>query len=178
MNQPYSCTDWGEGGILNIPSIIDGDQSAVKVIDWFENTNTNKYPLAVFIDHEMKIFQIIEESPTEGDTKIIIDLLLENVPDSGGTLGIEVAEEYQLHRIYPNPFNPVLNVDFQLEKSGLTKVEVYDLQGNQVDVVYSGFLQSGNNNFSWDAEKHPSGTYFVSLISGESKITTSVVLLK
>ncbi len=162
-----------------MPPIVDDGAGVNIVFNWFENPNgTNIYPLIVFLDHTMKVDRILGTNPLPAMANNWIENLVENVPDSGGTLGIEEAEEYQLHRIYPNPFNPVLNVDFQLEKSGLTKVEVYDLQGNQVDVVYSGFLQSGNHNFSWDAEEHPSGTYFVSLISGESKITTSVVLLK
>ena len=138
----------------------------------------NIYPLIVFLDHTMKVDKILGTNPLPVVANLFIESLVDNVPDSGDNLGIEELAEYHLHRVYPNPFNPILNIEFQLEKSDLSKVEVYDLQGNQVDVLYNGFLKSGHYKFSWDAEEHPSGTYFVSLISSESKVTTSAVLLK
>ncbi len=126
----------------------------------------------------MKVDRILGTNPLPAMANIFIENMVENIPDGGGNLKIENPIEYPLHRVYPNPFNPVLTMDFRLDKSGFTLVEVYDLKGTMVDAIYSGVLQKGSHQFNWDAEKHPSGTYFVSLLSGDSKVSTSVVLLK
>ena len=172
---PYSCSEWGEAGSLDLPPIVDDGLGENIVFNWFENPNgTNIYPLIVFLDHTMSIDRILGTNPAPTMANLIIQNLIENLPG----LSTNKVGDYELTRYYPNPFNPILNMDFQLEKSGFTKVEVYDLKGNLIDGIYSGFLQKGKHQFVWDGEEHPSGTYFISFSSKESTVSTSIVLLK
>ena len=38
LNQPYSCTDWGNAETMDIPSIIDDGSPGNIVFNWFEKS--------------------------------------------------------------------------------------------------------------------------------------------
>jgi hypothetical protein len=73
-------------------------------------------------------------------------------------------EDYQLYSLYPNPFNPSLNISFSISTPGITDIAIYNSNGQEVgNILRNEFLQRGNYNFSWDASNNPSGLYFVKL---------------
>ena len=73
-------------------------------------------------------------------------------------------EDYQLYSLYPNPFNPSLNISFSVSTPGLTDIAIYNSNGQEVgNILKNEYLQIGNYNFSWDASNNPSGLYFVKL---------------
>ena len=80
---------------------------------------------------------------------------------------IEISPgDYQLYSLYPNPFNPSLNIYFSISNPGNTDIVIYNANGQEVgSVLRSEYLQRGNYNFSWDAGKNPSGLYFIKLES-------------
>ena len=81
-------------------------------------------------------------------------------------------EQYHFYSLYPNPFNPSLNINFSLATPGNINIVVFNSNGQRVESVLTNeFLQVGNYNFSWDAGKNPSGLYFIKF---ESKNFTSV----
>ena len=85
---------------------------------------------------------------------------------------------FKINNIYPNPFNPVLNIDFEINQAGLVKVEISDITGAIVNIVYDGYMTMGKHQKSWNSENLPSGVYFVSLQAGGNSLTSKVVLLK
>ncbi|MDC3166298.1 T9SS type A sorting domain-containing protein [Candidatus Marinimicrobia bacterium] len=73
-------------------------------------------------------------------------------------------DDYQLYSLYPNPFNPSLNIYFSIATPGKINITIYNSNGQKIgDVLTNEYLQRGNYNFSWDADKNPSGLYFVKL---------------
>ena len=75
-------------------------------------------------------------------------------------------EDYQLYSLYPNPFNPSLNIYFSITTPGKTDITIFNSNGQEVgNVLRNEYLQSGNYNFSWYAGNNPSGLYFVKLES-------------
>ena len=73
-------------------------------------------------------------------------------------------DNYLLYSLYPNPFNPSLNIYFSIANPGKTDIVIYNANGQEVGrVLRNEYLQRGNYNFSWDAGKNPSGLYFVKL---------------
>ena len=73
-------------------------------------------------------------------------------------------EDYQLYSLYPNPFNPSLNISFSISTPGKTDIAIYNSNGQEVGkILRNEYLQKGNYNFSWDASNNPSGLYFVKL---------------
>ena len=80
---------------------------------------------------------------------------------------IEISpDDYQLYSLYPNPFNPSLNIYFSITTPGITDITIFNSNGQEVGIVLRNeYLQRGNYNFSWDASNNPSGLYFVKLES-------------
>ena len=73
-------------------------------------------------------------------------------------------EDYQLYSLYPNPFNPSLNISFSISTPGITDITIYNSNGQEVgNILKNEYLQTGNYNFFWDASNNPSGLYFVKL---------------
>mgnify|MGYP001059401821 CR=1 FL=1 len=80
---PITCTQWGDEGELGIPPIVDDGPPPYTISNWFENPNgagIGVASLIVFIDHTMKIFNIMGSSPSFTMANIIIETMLEALP--------------------------------------------------------------------------------------------------
>ena len=91
---------------------------------------------------------------------------------------LDFVNKFNLNKLFPNPFNPVLNIDFEINQAGLVKVEISDITGAIVKIVYDGYMTMGKHQKSWNSENLPSGTYFVTLEFENLSLTKKVVLLK
>ena len=83
-----------------------------------------------------------------------------------------------LKNAYPNPFNPVTNIDFDLAKSGDVSLIVYNLKGQQVAVLHNGYLDAKAHSFKWDASNMASGKYLARLIAPNYTEEIKLTLLK
>lgn len=79
---------------------------------------------------------------------------------------------------YPNPFNPLCFIKFQLEKSHFVKIKVHDLLGNEIQLLNNKTLPSGEHRLLWDGEKHASGSYFINVEYDQNVISQKVTLIK
>jgi hypothetical protein len=86
-----------------------------------------------------------------------------------------VPNQFSLLPAYPNPFNSVVQLVFQLSKSGYIELVVYDTIGRRVTTVASGWFTAGRYEQSWSPTFLASGTYFVQLsqkgVSATQKLT-------
>ncbi len=80
LNQPYSCTQWGNLGSSGIPNIID--DTGYPIFNMF-NTGSS-FPSLVMIDHEMKVHykEAGYYSTFVEDASLIIDEMLLNMENS------------------------------------------------------------------------------------------------
>jgi len=85
---------------------------------------------------------------------------------------------YLLNQNYPNPFNPETSIEFVLENSGHTTLEIYNKTGQLVETLIDGQLGSGFHQVSFRAENYPSGIYFYMLKSDNFKEMKKMMLLK
>jgi formylglycine-generating enzyme required for sulfatase activity len=79
---------------------------------------------------------------------------------------------------YPNPFNAATNISFDLAHESNVNLSVYNLMGQEVEVLINDNLQAGNHNINWDASNYSSGIYFYKLTTGEKVLTKEMVLIK
>ena len=90
-----------------------------------------------------------------------------------------VAEEITLLKAYPNPFNPIANLNVSIVNEGDYQFKVFNSKG---ELVYSRELSllKGENSFNFDAQNLTSGAYFGKLIGSGSQVisSTKLVLLK
>lgn len=89
-----------------------------------------------------------------------------------------IPSSYGLKQNYPNPFNPSTNVSFDVPKSSLVKIAVYDIMGRELDVIVNKQVEAGSYSFTYDASKLSTGLYFYTLTSGDFKETKKMMLVK
>lgn len=74
------------------------------------------------------------------------------------------TSEYALDDAYPNPFNPVTNIQFSLPVQSVVTLKVYNMLGQEVASLLNGVTMSaGTQTLPFDASALPSGVYFYRL---------------
>ncbi len=91
---------------------------------------------------------------------------------------VQLPFEYALDQNYPNPFNPVTTIQFSLEKSGKTVLEIYNILGQKIATLVDGNLNAGAYRYQWNASGMASGIYFYRLRSENFVATKKMVLVK
>jgi hypothetical protein len=89
-----------------------------------------------------------------------------------------VPEEFVLAQNYPNPFNPETNIDFGLPHDSQVRLSVYNLLGQEVEVLVDAELEAGYYTASWKASGLPTGVYFYRIDTDDFKETKRMVYLK
>jgi|SRR5690606_8958679 len=71
-----------------------------------------------------------------------------------------------LYQNYPNPFNPSTTIRFAVKKGGYTKVNLYDILGNKIDVLFDEYVEENRvREINFEADRHlASGSYFYEII--------------
>lgn len=95
------------------------------------------------------------------------------VPISGN-----VPEKYMLYQNFPNPFNPVTNIKFDLPKRTMIELKIFDLTGGVVETIANGEIEAGSYSVDWNASSNASGIYFYSLKTAEYSSTKKMVVVK
>ena len=174
---PYSCEQWGDFNAENIPPIIDDGLTYI-IHDWFiKPPDAEDYPMVYIIDQNMEVNTIQNESLSINSANFIFNDLLSNLSVTFNKKE-QIPKNFNLINVYPNPFNPVLHINFELSLAGLTQVDILDIAGAHIETLHSGFFKIGSHELSWHAESMPSGMYLVSLKSGDESLIEKVVLLK
>lgn len=90
----------------------------------------------------------------------------------------ENPASFYLEQNFPNPFNPQTIIRFNLPEYEHVSLIVYDVLGNQVDVLVDEPLSSGNHEIEFDGSSFSSGVYFYKLETPYSQEVKRMVLLK
>jgi len=100
------------------------------------------------------------------------------------TIDFQLPEEMSISRVYPNPFNASINIEYQLDHYADSRLLIYDIQGKMIIDREVSNASPGTYIWTWNAKNNngrsvPSGAYFIQLIQGEVySATHKVVLLK
>jgi WD40 repeat protein len=78
----------------------------------------------------------------------------------------------------PNPTNNSIKISFILPKSGLTNVEISDINSRTIRKLHTGFLESGQHSFVWDTKVIPTGVYFCKISSKEFNESFKIIVEK
>ena len=114
-----------------------------------------------------------------GSDKYFDDILFQFTTPLSTEISNEIPiTDFLLSKNYPNPFNPVTTISYQLWSAGITNLSIYDTKGELVEILVNGYQTVGFQNIQWDASKVSSGIYFYKLTSGNQSITNKMVLIK
>jgi hypothetical protein len=59
---------------------------------------------------------------------------------------------YALEQNYPNPFNPSTAIPVVVPGESRVILEIYNILGQKVKILYDGILASGRTTFEWDGK--------------------------
>ncbi|HCA43343.1 MAG TPA: hypothetical protein DEP28_08845 [Bacteroidetes bacterium] len=89
-----------------------------------------------------------------------------------------VPEKFELGNNYPNPFNPVTNIEFSIQKTSNTNLSVYDVSGKLVSTLVNQVLSPGVYKYDFNATNLSSGIYFYRLENEFFTDTKRMILIK
>jgi hypothetical protein len=79
----------------------------------------------------------------------------------------EIPKEFRLYGNYPNPFNPLTTLKFDIPKLSYVKITVYDILGREISGLVNQSLEAGRYMLNFDASGLSSGTYFYRIEAGD-----------
>jgi hypothetical protein len=115
-----------------------------------------------------------ETSSTEVDSFLLGTLTLDHEP---------LPSVFKILGNYPNPFNPITNINFSVAYAAEVDLSVYALGGKLVRQFHLGALPSGNQSVAWEGKDNlgndvPSGIYVYRLQSEFFSEARKMTLLK
>ncbi len=87
-------------------------------------------------------------------------------------------KSFDLSQNYPNPFNPSTNIEFTVPKSGMVRLEIANLLGQQVAMLVDQTMSAGRYVVQFNAANLPSGLYLYRLTAGSTVMTRKMMLVK
>lgn len=159
-------------------STVGGQPSYHGVQSWiYERINLNPY-----IGQRIKLrFNYVSDNGLPGDGFYFDNFRVVNYTD--GPVGItqngnEVPLRFGLYQNFPNPFNPVTKIKFDLARSVFVQISVYDVAGREVSTPLSQNMNAGSYEMEFDASRLPSGVYFYRIETAEFTSIRKMVLVK
>ena len=89
-----------------------------------------------------------------------------------------LVENFILHRNYPNPFNAVTTISFELPEAEKVKISIYDSTGRLIDPLMERSLNPGYHTITWEGKNVGSGIYIYKISAGEYTAAGKCVLIK
>ncbi|OGU74222.1 MAG: hypothetical protein A2V93_07965 [Ignavibacteria bacterium RBG_16_34_14] len=106
----------------------------------------------------------------------------------GSTTAVEdeeifVVKDFNLLQNFPNPFNPLTKIAYQIPEVSNVKIKVYDLLGREIKTLVDEYETIGKYSVYWDGKDNQnidvsSGVYFYRLESSDKIITRKMMLLR
>lgn len=90
----------------------------------------------------------------------------------------EIPERFNLYQNFPNPFNPVTQIKFDVAKTSFVKLVVFDVLGREVQTLINKEVTPGFYSLNWDASLFNSGIYFLKMSAGSFSGIKRLVLVK
>lgn len=104
------------------------------------------------------------------------------------TTGIEdidnnIPKEYALFQNYPNPFNPETTIEFQLPKTGIVSIKIYNMLGQLIKTLVDEIKTAGSYSVRWNGKDEngnsaASGIFIYQMKTNEYQASKKMITLK
>ena len=115
-------------------------------------------------------------------------IYFDNISFYSNSVGVDNRNEtflqgFAIEQNFPNPFNPVTTLRYDLPKDALVNITIYDLLGRQVKTLVNQVQNAGFNSIQWNAtndygEPVSAGIYLYQIQAGTFYQTRKMVLLR
>lgn len=106
-----------------------------------------------------------------------------NVGVAGPWQATEPLTEYDVLRVWPNPYRERATIRYSVVSRGLIELRIYDIQGRLINIVQKGMREPGTYTLEWDGrgstgQSLSAGIYFVRLSCGDRYKTRKIVKIQ
>ena len=100
-----------------------------------------------------------------------------------GIDGASLPTVFALHNNYPNPFNPITNIHYDIPEVSEVTLEIYNVMGQRVRTLAQGSHEPGRYQIVWNATNDfgqglSSGMYIYRIQAGDFVSVKKLVLMK
>jgi len=97
--------------------------------------------------------------------------------------GIGLPDVFALHNNYPNPFNPVTNITYDIPEVAEVRLDIYNVAGQKVRTLTQGLHEPGRYRIQWNAtndfgQQLSSGMYIYRIVAGDFVSVKKLILMK
>ncbi|MDP7027011.1 MAG: T9SS type A sorting domain-containing protein [Candidatus Marinimicrobia bacterium] len=167
---------------IEADGFIGGVQMTLAHGDDFSIEMTDRALLADYLTtgNETRLLVITPETEDlfiyEGDFEII-EIIVANTQYEV-SVDFPLATSFSISDAYPNPFNPTTQMSLTLTTAADVSVNVFNMNGQLVDVIADGQMSSGTYSFTWNGTNAPSGIYFIKTEVGREVYNQKIMLIK
>ena len=104
---------------------------------------------------------------------------------NGGELLSDISENklnerksFLLFQNYPNPFNSTTIIRFNLVKSSIVKINLFNYIGKEIFTIEDKLLSPGIYKYIFDGSNLPSGVYYYKVNTGNYSETKKMILIR
>ena len=72
-----------------------------------------------------------------------------------------LLDDFSIIEAYPNPFNPIININLNIVDSDYLDISIFDINGKKIYEIFEGYKYFGKYQYKWDASQFPSGIYYI-----------------
>ena len=94
------------------------------------------------------------------------------------SVNLPTLKDFKLYQNYPNPFNPSTTINYQIPKSGLVTIKIYDVLGREVKTIVNEFKKAGIYKVEFNGFNLASGIYIYTMRAGNFVESKKLILLK
>ena len=87
-------------------------------------------------------------------------------------------DRFTLYPNYPNPFNPLTTISYDLPEAANVTLSIYTLGGQWVTSLIKTYQHAGHYELIWEGQKHSTGTYVYRLDAGSFTDTKRMTLVR
>ena len=92
-------------------------------------------------------------------------------------------KNFFLYQNFPNPFNPITMIEYDLPKNAMVDINIYDMKGRLVKNILKNFQTSGHKSIQWNATNYQNepvsaGMYIYIIQADEFRRSRRMILIK
>ena len=153
------------------PLLHDRPEYAIRLANssvWEPSTGYNSLLHSVVVDVQAK------GNDYSGD---LIFSPVGETPNNGSDDHTNIPSIFILRGNYPNPFNNLTIIQFDLKKASHVKLDILNINGKMVETLVNKEYQEGSYNIPWKPRAKSSGTYMYRLtVNGESQTGKAIYI--
>jgi hypothetical protein len=161
--------------------LLGGPIGTPIVIPVYRSTSYRDYTRRVTAP-DSAYFCVVAFGTLPGATVLLDDVTLDTLQSGIRTGYYRPLSRFQLYPAQPNPFDNFTVINYSLSAGSGLSLRIYDLVGNEIRVLASGYRSAGFYSAYWNGTNESGellspGIYFCRLEVGDKTLTQKLLLL-